>query len=87
MRITRVNGQDATTPESRRELRYRTLKAPPNAGYGASRHARGFTPLALSVGYLNKEIFMLCSLRGAGWEADDRQGNRVSLREGADLFL
>ena len=30
--------------------------------------------LSRSPGYLNKEIFMLCSLHGAGWEADDRQG-------------
>ena len=49
--------------------------------------------LSRSPGYLNKEIFLF-SLRGfmigyahgAGWEADDRQGNWVGLCNGADLF-
>ena len=49
--------------------------------------------LSRSPGYLNKEIFLF-SLRefmigyahGAGWEADDRQGNWASPSDGAGLF-
>ena len=49
--------------------------------------------LSRSPGYLNKEIFLfplrdrvIESSHGAAGDGDDRQGNWVSLCDGADLF-
>jgi len=55
----RIAQHHASTSDSRRAFHDSALKALPVAASGASRHARGFASLALSAGYLNKEIFSL----------------------------
>jgi len=89
---TRITRYDASSSDSGRAIHDRTLKALPIAAGGASRHARGFTPLALSVGYLTKEILSLrlgmvelSFAHGTGRDADDRQGNRACSGDGAGL--
>jgi hypothetical protein len=42
--------------------------------------------LSRSPGYLNKEIFVLCSSHGAAGDGDDRQGNGACRGNAASLF-
>ena len=58
------------------------------------RPARGFASLALSAGYLNKEIFSLrlgnwglSFPHGAAGDGDDRQGNGACRGDAATLFI
>jgi hypothetical protein len=57
-------------------------------------HARGFTPLALSVGYSIKEIgsvrlgrMAILFAHGTAGDGDDRQGNGACSGDGAGLFF
>ena len=84
--------------DSRREHRETARKAS-HASHckgAAAAPARGFAPLALPAGYLNKEIvsclrsarrIVLFCPHGTGGDADDRQGNGACRGDAAGLFF
>ena len=72
-RITSISGRSwrccsCQAPKSQLSFTQGTRKG---RVYGKCR----FTPLALSVGYLNKKVFVLCSRHDAAGDGDDREGN------------